>query len=584
MDIRHYINKKDFGEPLNWQDVEITKEWINNGDSETLNVSELTFNLEANEYLQKRILDGIRGGVGIFEGEPYTIEMGNPSAPLFTFDGYLDFTQNLSSLGKEEITCSLKKRKSENWLNDVADGFSFASLYDEGIVLQSDFVKVPYVINFIPDGLQLVTLSMSIYMMTKELIENVEKISESIADIVNAGTPVVGVSVGVGAGVVTAWDIGDYVLAALKVIARIVYTIAIVIAITKLIDSLFSQLLPAKREHLGMTFKRMFERGCQKLGLRFESSIQELEWVYIPRKDRKGGSRGETGYPVNSGALYLFGDLIRVMKRYFNADYRIINGVFKFERIDKFKVTSPFKIPETFNNQERLLQQFTLNTDEIISNYNIFYSYDTQDQNTMDNQEGAAFQVITEPVVKNNLDLVNIKNLTQIDLPFTIGRDKQSLTTVEEVFKTLASIVDGLTGIFGGGTNFSSKINSRVGSLLLSSHFTSLGKVVAINGSTLARNQRQVLDCKNLWENYHYINSFAEYKGEHNQYFRYLEQPVPMRLQDFVLLLDNNIIQDAEGNEIIIEKCTYNQYRGEALIDYRVKRKYTNNLKLRFVK
>ena len=128
--------------------------------------------------------------------------------------------------------------------------------------------------------------------------------------------------------------------------------------------------------------------------------------------------------------------------------------------------------------------------------------------------------------MKVNDKFVNIKNLAQISIPFALGKEKTGLTAVEEVMKTLGQIVDNLTGIFGGGTNFANQVEERIGSLLLSSHFITIGKVVVMSGRKLANNQRQLLDTKLLWDKYHYINSFAEYQGVHNQYYRYIEQPL----------------------------------------------------------
>lgn len=583
-EITHLINGKNFGVPRNWEQLEITIDWLNKKDSGSVNVTDLEFVLEANDYLQKRILDGLDGGFGVFEGEPYQIIVGNILNPEYRFEGYLDFTDDLLSIGGQEIVCSLKKKKGEDWLNDKADGFSFASLYDEGIITDSDFVKVPYVINYVPDGMQLIMLAMSIYMITKELIENIESLAYAIADTVDAATPVIGASVGLGAGVVTAWDIGNFVLATLKLVARIAYMVAMVVAIKNLIDAFFTELLPAKRNHLGMTFRRIMEKGCEKLDLKFVSSIPELDWVFIPRKSKKGGERGERGFPTNSGPMYLFGDAIRVLKEKFNADFRIENGVFYFERIDSFKNLTGYKLPKFFNNQERLHQEFSLNTDEIVSNYNIFYQIDTQDKNTLDNPNGRVFQAITEPNTYRNKDLVTIKNIVQISLPFSMGLEKKRLTRVEEVLKDLAKIVDSITGIFGGGTNFSSKIRNRVGSLLLSNHFLTFPKVVVMAGSKLANNQRELLDAEKLWENYHFINSFAEYKGQHNQFFRFKDQRVPMTIKEFEGLLKNNRAYDEQGNEYLIEKVIYNPYKTSAVIDYRLKKKYTNNLKVKIVK
>lgn len=582
-DIRHYLNGQDFGEPRNWQDLEITIDWLNAKESGTINVSDLKFVDKANEYLQKRIYDGLTGGVGIFEGDPYEIAVGDPANPTFVFEGFLDFTQEMTVLGGEEIICALKKKHGEDWLNDVADGFSMAFLYDQGVIVNGDFVKVPYVINYVPDGMQIIVLSMSIYMMTKELIENVERLAETIADVTNSVTPVIGVGVGFGAVAVTAWDLGDFISVVLKALARLAYIIAMTIAIVNLIKEIFEQLLPKKRNHLGMTFRRMYERSCQHLGLGFHSDIAELDWVHIPRKDKKGGSNGENGFPSNSEPIYTFGDLIRVTKEMFNADFRIVNGTFYFQRKDKFIFPSPYQMPSFFNDQERILDGVKFNTNEMVSNYNIYWALDIQDQNTLDIVDGRVFQAITSPINTINKEFVMIKNLSEIAIPFSLGREKTDLTTVEKILKQLAKVVDGLTGVFGRGTSFEAQIENRIGSLLLSSHFLTSGKVVKMSGTKLANNQRVELDAKVLWDKFHFINSFAEYQGIHNQFFRYEKQPVPMTIKDFAILMDNNNAVDANGQEYFIEKVVYNPFRTTAEIDYRVRKKYTNNLQIKIV-
>lgn len=581
--IRHYLNGQDFGEPRNWQELEITIDWLNAKESGTINVSDLKFVDKANEYLQKRIYDGLTGGVGIFEGDPYEIAVGDPANPTFVFEGFLDFTQEMTVLGGEEIICALKKKHGEDWLNDVADGFSMAFLYDQGVIVNGDFVKVPYVINYVPDGMQIIVLSMSIYMMTKELIENVVKLAETISDVTNAVTPVIGVGVGFGAVAVTAWDLGDFIAVVLKALARLAYIIAMTIAIINLIKEIFEQLLPKKRNHLGMSFRRMYERSCQHLGLGFHSDIAELDWVHIPRKDKKGGSNGENGFPSNSEPIYTFGDLIRVTKEMFNADFRIVNGTFYFQRKDKFIFPSPYQMPSFFNDQERILDGVKFNTNEMVSNYNIYWALDIQDQNTLDIVDGRVFQAITSPINTINKEFVMIKNLSEIAIPFSLGREKTDLTTVEKILKQLAKVVDGLTGIFGRGTSFEAQIENRIGSLLLSSHFLTSGKVVKMSGTKLANNQRVELDAKVLWDKFHFINSFAEYQGVHNQFFRYEKQPVPMTIKDFAILMDNNNAVDANGQEYFVEKVIYNPFRTTAEIDYRVRKKYTNNLQIKIV-
>jgi len=583
--IRHFINGKDLGEPRNWQDLEITVDWLEKKEGVNINITDLDFVLEAKRLLQERVLDGLSGGVGIFEGEPYQITIGDLGSPSYKFEGYLDFTDDATIIGAEEFSCSLKKRKGTDWLNEVADSFSFAYLADQGFINQGDYVKVPYVINYVPDGTQLILLSISLYMMTKETIENVQKLAETIADATDAAAPVLGASVGLGAGVVTAWDLGNFILVTLKTIARVAYIIAMTVAIINLIEEVFAQLLPKKRFHLGMRIQTLFERGCQYTGLRLQSNLlsQINDWVHVPSKDRKGGEDGESGHPVNSGPIYTFGDCIRVFKEMFNADYRIKDGIFYFERRDAFEVPSAYVIPPFFSDQERLLDVNTFNTDEMIANYNIFYAFDTQDQNTLDDQEGRVFQAITTPIRVKDQSLVNIKNLAQVAIPFSIGKTKNDLTRIEEVMKDLGKFVDKLTGVFGKGTNFATQIESRRGSMLLSSDFLTSGRIVRISGQNLTKDQRGDLGTRLLWDRYHFINSFADVNGEHNQYWRYSDIRVPMSLEDFEKVLDNNLATDQDGRRVEIETMTYRPGEGTAVIDFRVKRKYTNNLKIEYV-
>jgi len=246
-------------------------------------------------------------------------------------------------------------------------------------------------------------------------------------------------------------------------------------------------------------------------------------------------------------------------------------------------VVGGYVLPSYYNNQERLLQQAKFNTNEIVANYNIFWNFDIQDQNTLDDQNGRVFQAITTPITKINENFVTIKNLAQIDLPFSQGKEKTELTQVEKILKSLGKIADDLTGIFGGGTNFASRIENRIGSLLLSSHFLTIGKVVVMNGDKLANDQRGLLRAKKLWDEYHFINSFAEINGEHNQYLLYADQRIPMTYAEFNECLRNNLFNDDQGNEIEIEFVEYLPYDGSAVVNYRLKRKYTNNLKIEYV-
>ena len=133
---------------------------------------------------------------------------------------------------------------------------------------------------------------------------------------------------------------------AIKLIAYVAYTIAIIVAIKALIEQILEQLLPKKRDHLGMRLKRLFEKGCEHLELSLSSSLLDniSDWVIQPSKNHKGGQAPEgalsgwkeTGTPGIDDSFDTFGDLIRVWSLVFNAEYKIVGDVFHFERKDFF--------------------------------------------------------------------------------------------------------------------------------------------------------------------------------------------------------------------------------------------------------
>lgn len=593
----NFVHKRNgliISEPRNFDELEIKKDFLDRNDDVNINISRLDFAGQEAKDIINRLLNGLSGGVGIFEGDKYSIEVGEIGSPVYVFEGFLDYAEGVEIGGCDEVAVSLKKRQGSDWLNDVADGFSFRYLFlEKGSITSNDFVRVPYVINYIPDTMQLIMLSISLFMMTKELVSAIKNLADAVGDVTDAAVPVVGVGVGLGAVAVTAYDIGNFILVVIKLVAWIAYTVAIVVAIVNLIEQIIEQILPPKRYHLGMSIYDLFRKGAEHLGLGFKSDLltERKDWVIVPSKGHRGGEKPtdyvgswtESGVPNANDGFDTFGDLIRVWSRALNADYRIINGVFHFEREDYWDSVGNFTVPDFFTDQKELKDRFTFNVDEMVANYNINWAYDTQDQNTLDNQVGRVFQAIIEPNVVNNQDLVSLKGLEEVAIPCSLGLRKNNLNAVEEALKGLAEFVDGLTGFFGSGTSFASDIENRKGALLTSSHFFTIPKVVAMKGSKLAKNQRQILGARTLWEELHFINSFVEINGKHNQYYRYKNVKVPFCMGDFVELLENNNCKTINGEEAMIESLKWRVWEDYARIDYRVKKKYTNNLTIKYI-
>ena len=394
---------------------------------------------------------------------------------------------------------------------------------------------------------------------------------------------------------VISWSIGQIIAAVINIAIEVAFAISLIFAIIELVKQIVEQLAPVKRFHLGMPLRVLFQRSCEFLGLTLKSDLLDAldkdnnKWVLIPSKSHKGGlpptgtpknEFTEVGYPTSVDSIDTFGDLIREFGKDFNADHRLKNGVFEFERSDYWQNVSGYTIPNTLTNQTDLRNETTVNSNEITANYVIKWATDQQDLNTLDNPTGRVVQAVTTPQVVNNPELVNIKGLKEISIPISMATRKNELTEIEKALKLFLDAADFLTGQLGNPQSFGSKFAARIGSMHLSSHFLSVPKMVVMNGSTLALDQRSILSAKSLWDKYHFIESFVTIDDKNNQQVIYSEQEIPFYPQNFVSLIDNNFVQTETGETAEIVNLTWKVESNSAIITYRVYRVYDNNLKI----
>ena len=594
---RHYLKGVQIDEPRNWQDIEVTMDWTKGKIDATISLDALEFAGDSAIDIIARMNGGLGGGIGYFEGEPYRIEIGELLNPAFTFNGYLDFTDNPITKGCNVVQVALKREQGEDWLNDVADGFSYRYLSSDdyngaGKIEQIEFKSVPYVINYIPDGVELLLLSISTFVLTKELVESIKAIVTKTKELIAAAIPTVGGNAG---GPVAGVNIGAIVGAIISLAIQIAYTVAIVFALVKLVEQIIEQLAPVKRYHLGLSIKQQFQKACDHLGLEFKSTLIDNlaggEWVLIPSKGHKGGSKPtgadnawrETGAPSSSDGLDTFASVIRTYKSMFNADYKIKNGVFEFERVDFWKNASSFIMPDTFTDQDELRNESSVNTGEIKSNITLFWSTDQQDLNTLDNSSGRLFQAVTAPNKVTDQKLVNVKGLQENNIPFSMAVRKDSLTAIEEVLKVFLIAADFLSGQLDQPNSFAAQFSSRIGAMHLSSHFTSVPKMVVMSGNSLALDQRSLLDARKLWDNYHFLKSFVTIDNENAQRVIVSEQKIPFCFENFVTLVDNNYAENELGEKIEIKTLLWKVEENTATVSYEIERVYDNNLKITFL-
>tara|TARA_R110000824_G_scaffold395070_3_gene595371 strand:- start:1101 stop:1424 length:324 start_codon:yes stop_codon:yes gene_type:complete len=107
--------------------------------------------------------------------------------------------------------------------------------------------------------------------------------------------------------------------------------------------------------------------------------------------------------------------------------------------------------------------------------------------------------------------------------------------------------------------------------------------MVVMGGSSLQMDQREIMSATNLWNNYHYINSFKQINGKHNQYWLYKDQKIPFCFADFVQLLDNNQVETVSGEAAEIESLEWEIWNNFATISYKINRIYDDNFNITYL-
>lgn len=541
LESRHFINGVEI-RPKNADDIGLKMDWSGNTEE-----AELTTDSIVLENLAKKLVIEHIETLGIFEGLPYTFMVGN-----FSLDYYIDLTDNplISGVGDSAVEVTIKRRRAIDWFKQQANGLSFESLNRTNPI---NVVNVPYLIIKDNQAEMLIMLIISIYTLQKALAEAINEVVEAIAEVTAAATPNVGVPPSINLGAV----INAVVLAA----ARIIYTLALIGMLLDMIGQIIELIFPPLRKFKGATVLELMQKGCTKLGMTFQSSIIEgmpqLTIVGVPLKKNKqsilnqlnifNSSYFNKGYPTaRDFAVSTLGKLMDALQEMFNAKFRIIGNNIVFERRDYWVLNSGLTITNTLNLQNVRENQWGYNTGDAWKRYYMRYQYDISDWHTMDNLDDTDCEYSTEPVSVVNADLVSIKGLVEISIPFAYGTRKNSLTFVEEFAATFCRLADTLINFLGGDSSFESSITGRIGVMMIGQEFFSTTKLIYQVNGRQPSNYRGIIGANSLYQEYHSINEVkANFK-------RIYTERIPFSTDNFLMLLNNNYVLDQNGNSLEI--------------------------------
>ena len=539
--MKHYLNNIEVT-PRELVTIGLTNDFTDRPDILESTADRIVLPREGREIILQHIATQ-----GVFEGIPYRIV----TTGGVQLEYYVDLTEN-AVFRDHEIEVTIKRRNGKDNFFDNAAGTSFDLMAAQGVTFST--IDVPYVI-IKDNALEIaLTLGVSLYVMTKELIVQIDALAKTITTIIDSVTPEV------GAGVTT--DPAEIATLVIKAILQLAFIALVLVALIKMAQQFFELIFPQVRYFQACKVKELLTKGCQYLGYNFQSSLLDglpgLTILPVPLVKEKC-SFWDTlendlnfaytnGYPGAPDTVSTLGRLFEVLENMFNARTRVVNGVVQFERRDYWQLITTNQITPAVNLQDRRQDEYTLNTGEAWKRYYIHYNVDASDLHTLDFFDPTTAEYSTEPLSPINPDLVTIKGLNDVNIPFALGVRKNSLNWLEELAKGFFELIDEVVNLFGGNGNYAAQIADRIGVLQISQQFFSTTKLLYTVAGKQPANYASIIQAAAIYENYHKINNI-----QINDYKIIEGAPIAITDQDFVNLLDNNF---AEINGQVCEILT----------------------------
>ncbi len=554
--MRHFLNNIPVS-PRNVLEIGLVTD--NTGNPEILQVDTDTIILprEARDIILNHIATQ-----GVFEGIPYRIELDMGTS----LEYYVDLTEG-AVYRDFEIEVQIKKRKGYDNFNENAQGLSFELMAKKGVAF--NFIDIPYVIIPQNQGEIGVTLAIATYVMTKESIQATKDLVTATRDLIEATTP--------NASVPPVPPIGEIISLSLALAGQLAYTLAVYSALIKLSKQMFELIFPKVRTYKGATIKELIEKGCQYLGYTLDStlldSMSKLTIMPVPLiKNKKSvfnfiqndlNFSFTKGYPTSQDTTSTLGELISAVEIWFNARTRVNNGVVEIERRDYWKNISSNTTLPALNVQDKRTSEYILNTQEAWKRSYVHYQVDYSDTHTLDFFDPTDAEYSTEPTSVINADLVTIKGINDINIPFALGVRKDKLNWIETTAKAFFQLIDTITGIFGAGTNLVSSITNRLGVTQLSEQYYSVTKVLYATGGKQNSSYVNNIKASKIYADYHKIDEINL-----NSYKIYSDVPLRMKSTEFVSLINNNF---AYINGVLCEilSVRFTDEESRAIISYK---------------
>ena len=110
MNVQFYLNDVAVNPPANWQSLLIELNFDKDAPDARVTINDWDWIRENSDTINTWIAEGLTGGVGVFEGMPFRIELEEAGTKEILYNGYLDLST--SQIQCNQVTATAKERLS----------------------------------------------------------------------------------------------------------------------------------------------------------------------------------------------------------------------------------------------------------------------------------------------------------------------------------------------------------------------------------------------------------------------------------------------------------------------------------------
>ena len=569
------IDGQKFNAPLELSTLEVYATFDNDSVQANISTTELTFVLDAATKLIQKIEEGKTGGEGIFQGVPFKIKLKNEINNIIAFDGLIDLANGVEiDETKNKVKTKIRLKSQLFTLEEQLTALTYDFLKEKGIITNSDYSEVEYVVQKKINVVETIILALTLYLMIKQLKESIEATIKNIADLAAllAGGGLTGI-------------LGTVILKLAQLIFDSAMGIFLVMAITDLAETLFTQLIPIKRKAKCIKLKTALEKVAGYLGYALQTDLTELdELYYLPSNynydevDNKGvlsqWKGVQHGIPNSCDYGYNCADMFELAKKRVNGKFAIINNVIWFytKNDDIWVRNSTYKMPKTLQAKQKI----KYNTDELIANKLFSFDVDFSDEKTIENFQGTNFEVITKEIISSNKKEVYIKGLKEVRFGISLGNRKEKLSGFENFLSEVAGEFDKIINYFGGDSDYAGKIKNTIGRVVIGNNNYQKPKLLKLDGAMKLQN-RNLQSAMYVYDTYYASDSFVENNFAGQKSIN-PDIKIPFSLENFIELINNSYFYTEKEKEAKITDLKYRFMSGYATASNWVREPYTHNL------